>query len=396
MGVVLLDRNDKQNMDKKKALESALSQIERQFGKGSIMKMGQEGANLDIEATSTGSIGLDVALGIGGLPKGRVVEIYGPESSGKTTLTLHAIAEEQKKGGICAFVDAEHALDPLYASKLGVNVDELLISQPDAGEQALEITDTLVRSGAVSIVVVDSVAALTPRAEMEGDMGDHQVGAQARLMSQAMRKLAGSISKSGCMVIFINQIRMKIGVMFGSPETTSGGNALKFYASVRLDIRRIGAIKEREEVVGNATRVKVVKNKVAPPFKQVEFDIMYGHGISKNGELIDLGNKIGIIEKAGAWYSYGDLRIGQGRENAKQYMADNPDIAWEVEDKIRASYGLEFQAPKPDMAKIAADKVKAEASAATGTDGVVVEVAGAGAGAPKAESDAKSDKTTEA
>ena len=398
MGVVLLDRNDKQNMDKKKALESALSQIERQFGKGSIMKMGQEGANLDIEATSTGSIGLDVALGIGGLPKGRVVEIYGPESSGKTTLTLHAIAEEQKKGGICAFVDAEHALDPLYASKLGVNVDELLISQPDAGEQALEITDTLVRSGAVSIVVVDSVAALTPRAEMEGDMGDHQVGAQARLMSQAMRKLAGSISKSGCMVIFINQIRMKIGVMFGSPETTSGGNALKFYASVRLDIRRIGAIKEREEVVGNATRVKVVKNKVAPPFKQVEFDIMYGRGISKNGELIDLGNKIGIIEKAGAWYSYGDLRIGQGRENAKQYMADNPDIAWEVEDKIRASYGLEFQAPKPDMAKIAADKVKAEASAATGTDGVVVEVAGAGAGAtaPKAESDTKSDKTTEA
>ena len=397
MGVVLLDRNDKQNMDKKKALESALSQIERQFGKGSIMKMGQEGANLDIEATSTGSIGLDVALGIGGLPKGRVIEIYGPESSGKTTLTLHAIAEEQKKGGICAFVDAEHALDPLYASKLGVNVDELLISQPDAGEQALEITDTLVRSGAVSIVVVDSVAALTPRAEMEGDMGDHQVGAQARLMSQAMRKLAGSISKSGCMVIFINQIRMKIGVMFGSPETTSGGNALKFYASVRLDIRRIGAIKEREEVVGNATRVKVVKNKVAPPFKQVEFDIMYGRGISKNGELIDLGNKIGIIEKAGAWYSYGDLRIGQGRENAKQYMADNPDIAWEVEDKIRASYGLEFQAPKPDMAKIAADKVKAEASAATGTDGVVVEVAGAGAGAtaPKAESDAKSDKTTE-
>ncbi len=394
MGVVLLDRNDKQNMDKKKALESALSQIERQFGKGSIMKMGQEGANLDIEATSTGSIGLDVALGIGGLPKGRVIEIYGPESSGKTTLTLHAIAEEQKKGGICAFVDAEHALDPLYASKLGVNVDELLISQPDAGEQALEITDTLVRSGAVSIVVVDSVAALTPRAEMEGDMGDHQVGAQARLMSQAMRKLAGSISKSGCMVIFINQIRMKIGVMFGSPETTSGGNALKFYASVRLDIRRIGAIKEREEVVGNATRVKVVKNKVAPPFKQVEFDIMYGRGISKNGELIDLGNKIGIIEKAGAWYSYGDLRIGQGRENAKQYMADNPDIAWEVEDKIRASYGLEFQAPKPDMAKIAADKVKAEAAAATGTDGVVVEVAGAGA--PKAESDAKSDKTTEA
>ena len=313
---------------------------------------------------------------------------------GKPLLTLHAIAEEQKKGGICAFVDAEHALDPLYASKLGVNVDELLISQPDAGEQALEITDTLVRSGAVSIVVVDSVAALTPRAEMEGDMGDHQVGAQARLMSQAMRKLAGSISKSGCMVIFINQIRMKIGVMFGSPETTSGGNALKFYASVRLDIRRIGAIKEREEVVGNATRVKVVKNKVAPPFKQVEFDIMYGRGISKNGELIDLGNKIGIIEKAGAWYSYGDLRIGQGRENAKQYMADNPDIAWEVEDKIRASYGLEFQAPKPDMAKIAADKVKAEAAAATGTDGVVVEVAGAGA--PKAESDAKSDKTTEA
>ena len=327
MASTLLDFSGKKSMDKEKALESALGQIERQFGKGSIMKLGDDSARMDIEATSTGSIGLDIALGIGGLPKGRIIEIYGPESSGKTTLTLHAIAEEQKKGGVCAFVDAEHALDPAYAKKLGVNIDELLISQPDAGEQALEITDTLVRSGAVSMVVVDSVAALTPRAELEGDMGDHQVGAQARLMSQAMRKLTGSIAKSGCMVIFINQIRMKIGVMFGSPETTSGGNALKFYSSVRLDIRRIGAIKDRDEVVGNATRVKVVKNKVSPPFKQVEFDIMYGEGISKRGELIDLGVKLGFIAKSGSWFSYGDERIGQGRENAKTYMKDNPKMA---------------------------------------------------------------------
>ena len=320
MASTLLEFNGKKSMDKEKALESALGQIERQFGKGSIMKLGDDSARLDIEATSTGSLGLDIALGIGGLPKGRIVEIYGPESSGKTTLTLHAIAEEQKKGGVCAFVDAEHALDPTYAKRLGVDIDELLISQPDAGEQALEITDTLVRSGAVSMVVVDSVAALTPRAELEGDMGDHQVGAQARLMSQAMRKLTGSIAKSGCMVIFINQIRMKIGVMFGSPETTSGGNALKFYSSVRLDIRRIGAIKDRDEVVGNHTRVKVVKNKVSPPFKQVEFDIMYGQGISKRGELIDLGVKLGFVEKSGSWFSCGDERIGQGRENAKTYL----------------------------------------------------------------------------
>jgi recombination protein RecA len=286
---------------------------------------------------------LDIALGIGGLPKGRVVEIYGPESSGKTTLTLHCIAEEQKKGGVCAFVDAEHALDPSYAKKLGVNLDELLISQPDTGEQALEITDTLIRSGAVSMVVVDSVAALTPRAEIEGDMGDHQVGAQARLMSQAMRKLTGSISKSNCMVIFINQIRMKIGVMFGSPETTSGGNALKFYASVRLDIRRIGALKDKDEIVGNATRVKVVKNKVAPPFKQVEFDIMYGEGISKMGELVDLGVKVGLVEKSGSWYSYGDERIGQGRENAKIFLQENALMASEIEQKIRAAHGLDVE-----------------------------------------------------
>ena len=285
---------------------------------------------------------MDIALGIGGLPKGRIVEIYGPESSGKTTLTLHCIAEEQKKGGVCAFVDAEHALDPQYAKKLGVNLDELLISQPDTGEQALEITDTLVRSGAVNMVVVDSVAALTPKSELEGDMGDSNVGVQARLMSQAMRKLTGSISRSNCMVIFINQIRMKIGVMFGSPETTTGGNALKFYSSVRLDIRRIGAIKDRDEIVGNATRVKVVKNKVAPPFKQVEFDIMYGEGISKTGELLDLGVKAGVVDKSGAWYSYGDERIGQGRENAKTFLKENPNIAHSIEDKIRASHGLEF------------------------------------------------------
>ena len=329
--------------DRQKALDSALAQIERQFGKGSIMKLGDGNAVQEIESTSTGSIGLDIALGIGGLPKGRVVEIYGPESSGKTTLTLHCIAEEQKKGGVCAFVDAEHALDPSYAKNLGVNLDELLISQPDTGEQALEITDTLIRSGAVSMVVVDSVAALTPRAEIEGDMGDHQVGAQARLMSQAMRKLTGSISKSNCMVIFINQIRMKIGVMFGSPETTSGGNALKFYASVRLDIRRIGALKDKDEIVGNATRVKVVKNKVAPPFKQVEFDIMYGEGISKMGELVDLGVKVGLVEKSGSWYSYGDERIGQGRENAKIFLQENALMASEIEQKIRAAHGLDVE-----------------------------------------------------
>jgi len=338
----LLSMSDKKNEDRQKALESALSQIERQFGKGSIMKLGDENAIQEIESTSTGSLGLDIALGIGGLPKGRIIEIYGPESSGKTTLTLHCVAEEQKKGGVCAFVDAEHALDPQYAKKLGVDLDELLISQPDTGEQALEITDTLVRSGAVNMVVVDSVAALTPKVELEGDMGDHNVGVQARLMSQAMRKLTGSISKSKCMVIFINQIRMKICVMFGSPETTTGGNALKFYSSVRLDIRRIGAIKDRDEIVGNATRVKVVKNKVAPPFKQVEFDIMYGEGISKNGELLDLGVKAGVVEKSGAWYSYMEERIGQGRENAKIFLKENPNTAISIEDKIRAAHGLDF------------------------------------------------------
>ncbi len=347
----LLSMNDKKTADKQKALESALAQIERQFGKGSIMKLGGQNQMAEIEATSTGSLGLDIALGIGGLPKGRIIEIYGPESSGKTTLTLHSIAEEQKKGGVCAFVDAEHAFDPAYAKKLGVNLDELLISQPDTGEQGLEIVDTLVRSGAVSLVVVDSVAALTPKSELEGDMGDSSVGVHARLMSQAMRKLTGSISKSQCMVIFINQIRMKIGVMFGSPETTTGGNALKFYASVRLDIRRIGSIKDRDEVVGNSTRVKVVKNKVAPPFKQVEFDIMYGEGISKTGEIIDLGVKAGVVEKSGAWYSYGDERIGQGRENAKVFLKENPGIALEIEDKIRAAHGLDFamtETDKPD------------------------------------------------
>ena len=338
----LLSMDTKRDADKKKALDSALAQIERQFGKGSIMRLGANNPVMEIEATSTGSLGLDIALGIGGLPKGRIIEIYGPESSGKTTLTLHVVAEEQKKGGICAFVDAEHALDPQYAKKLGVNLDELLISQPDTGEQGLEIVDTLVRSGAVSLVVVDSVAALTPKSELEGDMGDSSVGVHARLMSQAMRKLTGSISRSNCMVIFINQIRMKIGVMFGSPETTTGGNALKFYASVRLDIRRIGAVKDREEIVGNATRVKVVKNKVAPPFKQVEFDIMYGEGISKTGELIDLGVKAGVLEKSGAWYSYGDERVGQGRENAKTFLRDNPALALEIEDKIRASHGLDL------------------------------------------------------
>jgi len=338
----LLDMTNRKSENKQKALDSALAQIERQFGKGSIMKLGGDSYIKDIESTSTGSLGLDIALGIGGLPKGRIIEIYGPESSGKTTLTLHCVAEEQKKGGVCAFVDAEHALDPQYAKRLGVDLDELLISQPDTGEQALEITDTLVRSGAVSMVVVDSVAALTPKSELEGDMGDSSVGVQARLMSQAMRKLTGSISRSNCMVIFINQIRMKIGVMFGSPETTTGGNALKFYSSVRLDIRRIGSVKDRDEVVGNATRVKVVKNKVAPPFKQVEFDIMYGDGISKTGELLDLGVKAGIVEKSGSWFSYGDERIGQGRENAKKFLKENDRIAVEIEDKIRAAHGLDF------------------------------------------------------
>ena len=347
-GATLFDMNDKRSADKKKALDSALAQIERQFGKGSIMKLGGDNPVAEIEATSTGSLGLDIALGIGGLPKGRIIEIYGPESSGKTTLSLHVVAEEQKKGGVCAFVDAEHALDPLYARRLGVNLEELLISQPDTGEQALEIVDTLVRSGAVSVIVVDSVAALTPKSEIEGDMGDAQVGAQARLMSQAMRKLTASIGRSNCMVIFINQIRMKIGVMFGNPETTSGGNALKFYASVRLDIRRIGSIKDRDEVVGNSTKVKVVKNKVAPPFRQVEFDIMYGEGISKTGELIDLGVKAGVVDKSGSWYSYGDERIGQGRENAKQFLRDNPEIAYSIEDNIRASHGLDFGASEDD------------------------------------------------
>ena len=349
----LLSMDNKRMADKQKALDSALAQIERQFGKGSIMKMGGDNPVADIEATSTGSIGLDIALGIGGIPNGRVVEIYGPESSGKTTLTLHCVAEEQKKGGVCAFVDAEHALDPVYARKLGVDLDELLISQPDTGEQALEIVDTLVRSGAVSLIVVDSVAALTPKSELEGEMGDSSVGVHARLMSQAMRKLTGSISRTKCTVVFINQIRMKIGVMFGSPETTTGGNALKFYSSVRLDIRRIGAIKDRDEVVGNATRVKVVKNKVSPPFKQVEFDIMYGEGISKTGELLDMGVKAGLVDKSGSWFSYGDERIGQGRENAKTFLKNNQPMANEIEDKIRAAHGLDSNLPGgPDSGNV--------------------------------------------
>jgi len=327
-------------MDKSKALDAALSQIERAFGKGSIMRLGKNDKSMDIETVSTGSLGLDIALGVGGLPRGRVVEIYGPESSGKTTLALHTLAEAQKKGGICAFIDAEHALDPIYARKLGVQVDDLLISQPDAGEQALEIADTLVRSGAIDVLVIDSVAALVPRAELEGEMGDSQPGLQARLMSQALRKLTASINRSNTMVIFINQIRMKIGVMYGSPETTTGGHALKFYASVRLDIRRIGVIKDREEVTGNQTRVKVVKNKLAPPFKQVEFDIMYGEGISKTGEIIDLGVKAGVVEKSGAWFSYDSQRIGQGRENAKTFLKNNLDIANKIEAAVRASSGL--------------------------------------------------------
>jgi recombination protein RecA len=328
------------SMDKSKALDAALSQIERNFGKGSIMRLGKNPKSMDVETVSTGSLGLDIALGIGGLPRGRVVEIYGPESSGKTTLALHCLAEAQKKGGTCAFIDAEHALDPIYARKLGVNVDDLLISQPDAGEQALEIADTLVRSGAVDVLVIDSVAALVPRAELEGDMGDNQPGLQARLMSQALRKLTASINRSNTMVIFINQMRMKIGVMYGSPETTTGGHALKFYASVRLDIRRIGAIKERDEVIGNQTRVKVVKNKLAPPFKQVEFDIMYGEGVSKVGELVDLGMKAGVVEKSGAWFSYDSQRMGQGRENAKIFLKANPDIAGKIEAAIRQNAGL--------------------------------------------------------
>ncbi|WP_127476327.1 recombinase RecA [Sulfurivermis fontis] len=323
--------------NKRKALSAALSQIEKQFGKGSVMRMGDAGVARDIQAISTGSLGLDIALGIGGLPRGRIIEIYGPESSGKTTLTLQVIAEAQKAGGTCAFVDAEHALDPVYAQKLGVNVDDLLVSQPDTGEQALEITDMLVRSGAVDVVVVDSVAALTPKAEIEGEMGDSHVGLQARLMSQALRKLTANIKRSNTLVIFINQIRMKIGVMFGSPETTTGGNALKFYASVRLDIRRIGAIKKGEEVVGNETRVKVVKNKVAPPFKQAEFDILYGEGISREGEIVDLGVKANIIEKSGAWYSYNGNRIGQGKDNTRQFLKDNPELAHEIEAKIRTA-----------------------------------------------------------
>ncbi|MCF4166561.1 recombinase RecA [Zavarzinia compransoris] len=329
-----------ENMDKQKALEAALGQIERAFGKGSVMKLGARESVVEAEAISTGSLGLDIALGIGGLPRGRIVEIYGPESSGKTTLALQVVANAQRKGGICAFVDAEHALDPIYARKLGVDVDELLISQPDTGEQALEIADTLVRSGAVEVLVIDSVAALTPRAELEGEMGDSHVGLQARLMSQALRKLTGSISKTNCMVIFINQIRQKIGVMFGSPETTTGGNALKFYSSVRLDIRRIGAIKDKDEVVGNQTKVKVVKNKMAPPFKESLFDIMYGCGTSKAGELIDLGIKAGIVDKSGSWFSYDSQRIGQGRENAKTFLDEHPEMADEIERKIRANAGI--------------------------------------------------------
>ena len=325
--------------EKNKALEAAISQIDENFGKGSVMKLGQKAA-LDVESISSGSLGLDLALGIGGLPKGRVIEIYGPESSGKTTLALQVIAESQKTGGICGFVDAEHCLDPVYAKKLGVKTAELLISQPDTGEQALEITDTLIKSGSISVLVIDSVAALTPRVELEGEMGDHHVGLQSRLMSQALRKLTSSISKTNTMVIFINQIRMKIGIMFGNPETTSGGNALKFYASVRMDIRRIGAIKDKEQIVGNSTRVKVVKNKVAPPFKVVEFDLMYGKGISKSGELIDLGSKADIVEKSGAWYAYKGEKIGQGRENAKIFLEENPKIAAEIEMAIRTKAGL--------------------------------------------------------
>ena len=358
-------------MDKQKALEAALAQIDKHFGKGSVMRLGANDRNMDVEAISTGSLGLDIALGIGGLPRGRVVEIYGPESSGKTTLALQVVAEAQKKGGIGAFVDAEHALDPVYARKLGVKVEDPLISQPGTGEEALEIADTLVRSGAIDVLVVDLVAALTPKAELEGEMGDMQPGMQARLMSKALRKLTASISKSKCMVIFINQIRMKIGIMFGNPETTTGGNALKFYASVRLDIRRIGQIKERDEAVGNQTRVKVVKNKVAPPFKQVEFDIMYGEGISKTGELVDLGVKAGVVEKSGAWFSFKGDRIGQGRENTKAFLAEHPKVANEIEKQIRQSAGLIVDkmlhaAPEGDEA--------AEAEEGPDADGVLPDV----------------------
>ena len=355
--------------DKQKALDAALSQIERAFGKGSIMKLNDENAKINVESISTGSIGLDIGLGIGGLPRGRIVEIYGPESSGKTTLALHVMAEAQKAGGTCAIVDAEHALDPGYAKKLGVDVDNLLISQPDAGEQALEIADTLVRSGALDVLVIDSVAALVPRAELEGDMGDSHVGLQARLMSQALRKLTGSINRSKTIVIFINQIRMKIGVMFGSPETTTGGNALKFYSSVRLDIRRIGAIKDKDEVVGNQTRVKVVKNKMAPPFRQVEFDIMYGEGISKMGELLDLGVAGNVVEKSGAWFSYDGQRIGQGRENSKNFLRENPEIAAKLESQIRANAGLlaEEMLTGPENAAQAAEAA-AEETANDDTD----------------------------
>ncbi|MFA9387527.1 MAG: recombinase RecA [Methyloceanibacter sp.] len=366
-------------MDKEKALEAAISQIERNCGKGSIMRLGQNESVVEIESIPTGSLGLDIALGIGGLPRGRVVEIYGPESSGKTTLALHVIAEAQKKGGVCAFVDAEHALDTIYARKLGVDLEQVLISQPDTGEQALEIGDTLVRSGAIDVLVVDSVAALTPKAELEGEMGDFQMGAQARLMSQAMRKLVGAIAKSRTCVIFINQIRMKIGVMFGSPETTSGGNALKFYASVRLDIRRIGAIKDRDEVVGNQTRVKVVKNKVAPPFKQVEFDIMYGEGVSKMGELVDLGVKAGIVEKSGSWFSYDSERIGQGRENAKTYLREHPAMAAKIESAVRQSAGLDGGKILDEMAEDSAATSESEAASGLNEDvAPVAAIAGGG------------------
>ena len=354
------DKKEKELKEKNKSLDAAISQIDQNFGKGSVMRLGQQQA-LDIEAISTGSLSLDLALGIGGLPKGRIIEIYGPESSGKTTLALQVVAEAQKAGGICAFVDAEHAMDPIYAKKLGVKTEELLISQPDTGEQALEITDTLIKSGSISVLVVDSVAALTPKAELEGEMGDHHVGLQSRLMSQALRKLTGSVSKSNTMVIFINQIRMKIGVMFGNPETTSGGNALKFYSSVRMDIRRIGAIKEKDEIIGNSTRVKVIKNKVAPPFKVVEFDLMYGKGISKLGELIDLGAKAGVVEKSGAWYAYKGEKIGQGRENAKTYLQKNPEVAVEIEKIIRdkaAAISKELEGNPSPNEKISEEKRK--------------------------------------